>query len=155
MFFYIRILREQWLQIFLVVYDSIQIILIIMAYIFAASMIAYIMFSSSNKRYDSSGYFDDIPQATFNVYVLFTTSNFPDIMLPFWPVTNFTAIYFVGFLLIGLYLLLNLMLAVFYNSYKTRVEEKINKYDIVRENFLQEEFNAAGAVLPKKNYLTI
>ena len=70
-------------------------------------------------------YFDSIPKTMFNVYVLFTTSNFPDIMIPFWKVHNLSAFYFIGFLIIGLYMLLNLMLAVFYNSYKTRVESKI------------------------------
>lgn len=54
----------------------------------------------------------------FNVYVLFTTSNFPDIIFPYWKIHNWTVLYFVIFLMVGLYLLLNLMLAVFYNSFK-------------------------------------
>jgi hypothetical protein len=128
MFFFIRILREQWRQIFMVVFDSVQIIIIILAYIIFFALIGFILFSSSNHLYNSDD-FDTIPVALFNVYVLFTTSNFPNILLPFWPVSNITALYFVGFLLVGLYMLLNLMLAVFYNSFKTRIEEKINKYD--------------------------
>jgi len=154
LFFFIRILREQWKQIFMVVFDSMQIMIIIVAYVVFFSLIGFIMFSSSNQRYNSV-YFDNIPKSLFNTYVLFTTSNFPDIMLPFWPVSNLTAIYFVGFLLVGLYMLMNLMLAVFYNSFKTRVEAKINKYEKVREEFLQQEFEAAGATKPFKDFLTI
>jgi two pore calcium channel protein 1 len=86
------------------------------------------------------GYFSSIPQTIYNVYVLFTTSNFPDILFPFWKSNNLTALYFVGFLLIGLYMLLNLMLAVFYNSYKKQIEKKISKYDTIREDFLKKEF---------------
>ena len=72
----------------------------------------------------------------YNVYVMFTTSNFPDILFPFWKTNNITALYFIGFLLVGLYMLLNLMLAVFYNSFKKQIEKKINKYDAIREDFL-------------------
>lgn len=115
----------------MVVYDSSQIMIIIWAYILLFSLIGYILFSSSSDRYNSEEY-DSITLSLFNTYVLFTTSNFPDIMLPFWPVHNITAVYFIGFLLVGLYMLLNLMLAVFYNSYKTRVQAKIKKYDSIR-----------------------
>jgi len=73
---------------------------------------------------------------------LFTTSNFPDILFPYWKVNNLTAIYFIGFLLIGLYMLLNLMLSVFYNSYKHQFEKKIEKYDNMRREFLQQEFTS-------------
>lgn len=76
----------------------------------------------------------------WNVYVLFTTSNFPDILFPFWKVNGISVLYFIAFLLIGLYMLLNLMLAVFYNSYKQQVERKIAKYDTLREEFLKKEF---------------
>ena len=85
--------------------------------------------------------------------MLFTTSNFPDILFPFWKVDNSSGIFFVGFLLIGLYMLLNLMLAVFYNSYKAQVERKIAKYDSLREEFLRKEFRAIGAS-PERDYVT-
>ena len=88
------------------------------------SLVGYTIFNSTRFN-DPAGSFDTITTTIFNVYVLFTTENFPDVMFPFWEVTNWSAIYFVGFLLIGLYMLLNLMLAVFYNSYKTRLEAKI------------------------------
>lgn len=136
LFFFIRTLREQWRQIFMVVFDSTQIMVIIVSFIMFFSFIGFILFSSSNNEYPENDYFENIPGSIFNVYVLFTTSNFPDIMLPFWPVHNLTALFFIGFLLVGLYMLLNLMLAVFYNSFKTRVEAKIDKYDNMRREFL-------------------
>ena len=141
--FFIRSLRESWKRIFLVVWDSLAIMVIILAYLLFFSLIGYTLFA--NPAYvDPEAYFRDIPTTIFNVYVLFTTSNFPDILFPFWKVNNWTALYFVGFLLVGLYMLLNLMLAVFYNSYKTQIEAKIAKYDSLREDFLRKEFRAAG-----------
>jgi len=112
---------------------------IILSYLLFFSLVGYTLFN--NNRYnDPAQYFKDIPTTIFNVYVLFTTSNFPDILFPFWKVNNWAAIYFSGFLVIGLYMLLNLMLAVFYNSYKGRIMKKISKYDEMRREYLQKEF---------------
>ena len=94
---------------------------LIFAYLITAALLGHTLFGGELLYNDPEKYFADIPTTIFNVYVLFTTSNFPDILFPFWKVHNLSAIYFMGFLLIGLYLLLNLMLAVFYNSYKHQI----------------------------------
>ena len=99
------------------VWDSKAIMVIILAYITFYSLLGFTLFANDSYL-DPAKYFDDIPSTMFNIYVLFTTSNFPDILFPFWKVNNWTALFFTGFLLIGLYMLLNFMLAVFYNSYK-------------------------------------
>lgn len=115
--FFIRSLRDSWKRMFLVIWDSMPIMIIIFSYIMFFSLLGYTLFD--NPEYDDdAGYFTGIHESLFSVYVLFTTSNFPDIIFPFWAVNNWTALYFIIFLLVGLYMLLNLMLAVFYNSYK-------------------------------------
>jgi hypothetical protein len=125
-------LRESWKRIIMVVWDSIAIMIIILSYITFFTLMGFSLFSA-NDYTDPVGYFQDIPSTMFNIYVLFTTSNFPDVLFPFWKVNNATAVFFCGFLLIGLYMLLNFMLAVFYNSYKHQIERKIKKYDRLRE----------------------
>ena len=138
---YLRALRESWKRIFLVVWDSLAIMVIICAYLIFFSLLGFTFFA--NDQYiDPAEYFDDIPKTMFNIYVMFTTSNFPDILFPFWKVNNATAVFFIGFLLIGLYMLLNFMLAVFYNSYKKQIEKKISKYDTMRQDFLSKEFQS-------------
>ena len=119
MLIFIRSLRESWKRIFIVIKASAAIMALIFAYLIVMALLGYTLFGGNVTYYDPADYFADIPTTIFNVYVLFTTSNFPDILFPFWKIHNFSAVYFVGFLLIGLYLLLNLMLAVFYNSYKS------------------------------------
>ena len=44
--------------------------------------------------------------------VLITTANFPDIMLPSYDRHSLAALFFVVYLVIGLYFLMNLVLAV-------------------------------------------
>ena len=113
--------------------------LMLISYMVFAGLLGFVLFNSEIYA-DEEGYFDEIPMTIFNIYVLFTTSNFPDIMFPYWKLHNWAAFYFVGFLLLGLYMGLNLMLAVFYNSFRHQVEKKINKYDKIREEFLSKEF---------------
>ena len=133
--FYVRNMRESWKQIIMVVYNSMAILFIIVSYLTFFALLGYTIFSSVN--YDDDDFFPNVPKSLYNQYVLFTTSNFPDIMFPFWKVHNWTSLVFIFFLLFGLYMLLNLMLAVFYNSYKHQIEKKISKYDTMREEFLK------------------
>lgn len=140
--FFIRALRDSWKRIIIVVTKSAAIMAMIIAYMVFASMLGYTIFKSK-KYVDPEGYFVTLPDTMFNVYVLFTTSNFPDILFPFWKVNNASALYFILFLLVGLYMLLNLLLAVFYNNYKLQVEKKINLHQSMRETFLAEEFAKA------------
>jgi len=120
---FIRALRESWKRILMVLYHSFPVLLIIFAYLIFCSLVAYIMFGG--ETYNNKEYFEDIPHTMFNMYVLLTTSNFPDIIFPFWRIHNITALYFIGFLMTGLYMLFNLMLAIFYNNYKHQINMKI------------------------------
>ena len=83
---------------------------------------------------------DAKPDAIFNVYILLTDSNFPDMLFPYWRVTNTAAIFYVAYLCIGMFMLLNLLLAVFFNNYKQIIEMKIRKFDDSRLEFLAKEF---------------
>ena len=56
-------------------------------------------------------YFDNVVNSYYSMLILLTTANFPDVMLPAYNVSFFWSIYFVSFLILGLYALLNLLLA--------------------------------------------
>ena len=53
--------------------------------------------------------------------ILLTTANFPDVMLPAYNMSFYWSLYFISFLLLGLYALLNLLLAQVFNSFRTRL----------------------------------
>ena len=120
---YLRFIREAWKRIFMVMWQSIQIIIIIIAYIIFFALVGFILFNDNKFKYnDPYGYFVTIRLSLFNTYVLFTTSNFPDIIFPFWKVNNMTSLYFISFLFFGLYIIFNFFLATIYISY-TKLEE--------------------------------
>jgi len=57
--------------------------------------------------------------------VLMTTSNYPDVMLPAYMKTRVACIFFISYLVVGLFLMMNLLLAIFYSNFKMRFERKI------------------------------
>lgn len=52
----------------------------------------------------------------------------------------------------GIYFLMNLLLAIFSSNYKARRDQSINKYEIARENYLVSKFHQYDQ--GNKNYLT-
>lgn len=54
--------------------------------------------------------------------VLLTTANFPDVMLPAYETNWFWSIFFIVFMLIGVFFLFNVLLASVYGKFKERLE---------------------------------
>ena len=68
---------------------------------------------------------------------MFTLSNYPDIEIPFYSQNRLTAFFFIIFLLIGIFLLSNLLLATVVMNYKMLIHKKLKKHEKdVREFFL-------------------
>mmetsp|Transcript_13614 Transcript_13614/g.21305 ORF Transcript_13614/g.21305 Transcript_13614/m.21305 type:complete len:136 (+) Transcript_13614:673-1080(+) len=86
-------------------------------------------------------FFNTFGDSFFNMLVLMTTSNYPDIMLPAYQRSRLACIYFISYLIIGLFLLMNLLLAIFYSNFKSRFESKIVHSEEKRSEFLFSEFN--------------
>jgi hypothetical protein len=121
--FFIRSLREVWVQIFKVMMSSAALFMIIFAYIIFFSFVGYVLFA--NNQEDSS--FGDLFSSVYTVFILFTVSNYPNISIPFYEVNREAAIYFWVYLCIAVFLLTNLLLAVIFNNYQNILHKKINK----------------------------
>ena len=66
--------------------------------------------------------------------ILMTTANFPDIMLPSYRESYWYILYFGSFLIIGLYFLMNFLLANVFNKFKDRLER--NALEIMKKTEL-------------------
>lgn len=62
--------------------------------------------------------FQTMFSACFTLFVLQTTSNFPDVMMPFYIDSRFASIFFMTFLFFNSIILVNMILAIFYTCYK-------------------------------------
>jgi len=110
-------------------------------YVICFSTIAHIWFTDNPTYNDPNGYFKTFYSSLFNTYVLFTTSNFPDIIIPFWKASNVSGLFFILFLGLSLYIMLNLMLAVMVLSYSELIEKKLAINDNIRNQYILSEFN--------------
>ena len=69
-----------------------------------------------------------------------TTANFPDVMLPAYGMSPAYTIFFLLYMILGLYFLFNLVLAVVYTNYTWRVEQQMEDFETKRNNFLKSFF---------------
>ena len=76
----------------------------------------------------------------FNMFVLMTTSNYPDVMLPSYQENRLNFLFFGSYLIIGLFLIMNLLLAIIYSNFKTRFEESIEGKEDARTTYLYDQF---------------
>lgn len=144
----IRVLREYAKRYFLVIKDSTPMVLFIVVYILYFAWMGQRLFSGTLEGVQ---YFDTFGNSVFNMLVLMTTSNFPDIMLPAYQRDRVACLYFIIYLLVGLFLMMNLLLAIFYSNFKFRFEQNIGNSEEKRSDYLFTQFEKYGG---KKGYLT-
>ena len=77
--FFIRSIREVWIQIIKVLIASTPVLIICMAFIVVSCYAAFILFGSNSE--DDS--FEDLPSSLYTVFQMFTMSNYPDIEIPY------------------------------------------------------------------------
>ncbi|KAJ8044123.1 Two pore calcium channel protein 1 [Holothuria leucospilota] len=72
-------------------------------------------------------YFKSIIHSFINLFILQTTANYPDVMMPAYNSSRWSAVFFILFLLLELYFLTNVLLAVVYNTFTDVEKEKFKK----------------------------
>ena len=112
-------LRKSITNILYSLYDSLVILISISAYIVIYCMVGYSFFRSGNQGLTV---FTSMNATMYQMFILITTANFPDVMLPAYDVNFWNCLYFVLFLILGLYLFMNLLLANVFSVYRRRLE---------------------------------
>ena len=68
-------------------------------------------------KINNEPYFENFPDSFWDLFVLVTASNSPDIMMPAYDRNRLYSIFFVTFLIINLYMFMAVFLAVVYNRF--------------------------------------
>ncbi|XP_070712716.1 two pore segment channel 3 [Pempheris klunzingeri] len=76
---------------------------------------------------DGSPYFTSYLEIVFDLYVLVTTANSPDVMMPAYNASFIFAIFFILYILINTYIFMSVFLAVVYNNYKKHLKEEVRQ----------------------------
>lgn len=121
-----------------VMLDSVQMIVFIIFYVMFFAMLGYRIFRGSVEGVQ---YFPDYVDSCFNMLVLLTTANSPDIMLPAYEYSRPLALFFVFYLMFGVFLILHLLMALFYSNYKVRLTRQLSKFHWERDQYLEDKFN--------------
>uniref|UniRef100_A0A4W5PYS3 Two pore segment channel 3 n=1 Tax=Hucho hucho TaxID=62062 RepID=A0A4W5PYS3_9TELE len=105
-------------------------------YVFLLFMFSVLMFSlmalklfgkRGLKTIEGRPYFTNYLEIVFDLYVLVTTANSPDIMMPAYNFSVFFAVFFIIYILINTYIFMSVFLAVVYNNYKKYLKEEVRK----------------------------
>lgn len=72
--------------------------------------------------------------------IALTTANFPDVLLPAYRDNYWTMLFFIVYMLIGLYFLLNLLIANVFSKYKGRLEERIVAHETRRHTMVEQVY---------------
>ena len=130
-----RTLRDYLLSYFFVIRSSFPMTIILVVYIMYFAWMGQCIFGGTPEGVQ---YFNSFGDAFFNMLVLMTTSNFPDVMLPAYQTSRWNCLFFLSYLIFGLFLMMNLLLAVFYSNFKDRFEKNIQKKDDKRSEYLYD-----------------
>uniref|UniRef100_A0A4W5LZK2 Two pore segment channel 1 n=1 Tax=Hucho hucho TaxID=62062 RepID=A0A4W5LZK2_9TELE len=65
----------------------------------------------------SSQYFNTLENSIVSLFVLLTTANFPDVMMPAYSRNRWSCVFFIVYLSIELYFIMNLLLAVVFDTF--------------------------------------
>ncbi|XP_067115529.1 two pore segment channel 3 [Osmerus mordax] len=105
-------------------------------YVFLLFMFSLLMFSlmalklfgkRDLKTIEGSSYFTNYLEIVFDLYVLVTTANSPDVMMPAYNSHVLFAVFFILYILINTYIFMSVFLAVVYNNYKKYLKEEVRQ----------------------------
>jgi hypothetical protein len=104
--------------------DTLPVLLIIFSFVFFFAFTGFFLFQGT---LEGTVAFGNIGESYYNMLILLTTANFPDVMLPAYNARRSSSIFFILFLVIGLYFLLNVLLAIVFDNYKKKLEEHVTE----------------------------
>ena len=133
----IRSVKSFWRRYLTVIVGSLPMVILIMVYVFYFGWIGNRLFAGTLEGVKN---FSNLNDSFFYMFVLLTTSNFPDVMLTSYERERRYGIFFFVYLMIGLFMLMNLLLAIFYSNYTDRVDASIDRFQQRRNKFFVQLF---------------
>ncbi|KAG7011975.1 Two pore calcium channel protein 1B [Cucurbita argyrosperma subsp. argyrosperma] len=102
-----------------------------------SSWLAYVIFEDTQQ---GKIVFTSFGATLYQMFILFTTSNSPDVWIPAYKASRWYCLFFVLYVLLGVYFVTNLILAVVYDSFKSQLAKQISEMDRLRKSILAKAF---------------
>ncbi|XAR55507.1 hypothetical protein NMG60_11035590 [Bertholletia excelsa] len=102
-----------------------------------SSWVAFVMFEDTEQ---GKTVFTSFGTTLYQMFVLFTTSNNPDVWIPAYKASRWYCLFFILYVLLGVYFVTNLILAVVYDSFKSELAKLVIRKDQMRKRILGKAF---------------
>ena len=99
------------------------------------SVFGFYLFCDIDKNY-----FETLLRSFISLFVLLTTANYPDVMMASYAHSGWSTIFFISYLSVNLYFLMNLMLAVVYDTFTKTMKEKFKNLYLHKRKAAQHAF---------------
>ena len=86
-------------------------------------------------------YFTNWPETAWHLLIALTTANFPDVMMPAYDRSRFSSLYFIAFVCLGIFFLLNVVMAVVVREYSVAVALEAEEKRAFRDKCLKSAFD--------------
>ncbi|XP_069615961.1 two pore channel protein 1 isoform X2 [Ranitomeya imitator] len=116
---YCGAVRRNLRQIFQSLPPFIDILLLLLFFMVIFAILGFYLFSPN----PSDPYFNTLENSLVSLFVLLTTANFPDVMMPAYSRNRWSCVFFIVYLSIELYFIMNLLLAVVFDTFND-IEKK-------------------------------
>ncbi|XP_026178531.2 two pore calcium channel protein 1 [Mastacembelus armatus] len=110
---YCGAVRRNLRQIFQSLPPFIDILLLLFFFMVTFAILGFCVFSPNT----ADPYFNTLENSLVSLFVLLTTANFPDVMMPAYSKNRWSCIFFIVYLSIELYFIMNLLLAVVFDTF--------------------------------------
>ncbi|CAH9089148.1 unnamed protein product [Cuscuta europaea] len=109
-----------------------------MLFLLFCSWLGYVIFEDTQQ---GKTVFTSYGATLYQMFILFTTSNNPDVWIPAYKESRWYCLFFVLYVLLGVYFVTNLILAVVYDSFKSELAKRVAEKDRVRLRILRKAFS--------------
>ncbi|CAB1319898.1 unnamed protein product [Coregonus sp. 'balchen'] len=93
--------------------SHLHILLLLLFFMVIFAILGFCLFSPNT----SDPYFNTLENSIVSLFVLLTTANFPDVMMPAYSRNRWSCVFFIVYLSIELYFIMNLLLAVVFDTF--------------------------------------
>uniref|UniRef100_A0A1A8BPB5 Two pore segment channel 1 n=1 Tax=Nothobranchius kadleci TaxID=1051664 RepID=A0A1A8BPB5_NOTKA len=110
---YCGAVRRNLRQIFQSLPSFIDILLLLLFFMVIFAILGFCLFSTNS----ADPFFKTLEDSLVSLFVLLTTANFPDVMMPAYAKNRWSCVFFIVYLSIELYFIMNLLLAVVFDTF--------------------------------------
>ncbi|KAI7813647.1 putative two pore calcium channel protein 1 [Triplophysa rosa] len=128
--------RRNLRQIFQSLPPFIEILLLLLFFMVIFAILGFCLFS----RNAVDPYFNTLENSIVSLFVLLTTANFPDVMMPAYSKNRWSCIFFIVYLSIELYFIMNLLLAVVFDTFNGVEKMKFKSLLLHKRSAIEHAF---------------